>query len=482
MAEASEHDTDADLLARFTAGRATPAGPPGAAAEAAFRELVARHGSMVLGVCRRVLGDAHAAEDAFQAAFLVLARRAEVVPRAAAVAWLYGVAYRVALKARAADHRRAARERRAAGRRPEVVDVPPEPDDLKPVIDEELSRLPEKLRAAVLLCDVEGMSRRQAAERLGCPESTLSSRLQLAHATLARRLAGRVVAYSAVGLAVAVPVALAEKAVAAGIAPAAAAAPPAVAVLADSAIRAMVWGPKLWAAVAALLALGLAGGAAVVLTGPAPPPTAGLTPPFAIRDDFDGRLRLPWRPIRPDPSHASLTKHPGALTLTTQEGTMYEGYGQTRPKNLYLIANPVAAGGDFVVTVRLVGFAPVAAYHQAGLVLYDDDDNYLKFVHEWAWFRGGGTCLAAVVEEAGKAIGRHPDPPDGGDSLWLRVIKRGGWYEIASSRDGEQFTSHGEMGWRSGGPRWLGLVAKNGGSGEAPEIDARFGFFELRSP
>ena len=161
---------------------------------------------------------------------------------------------------------------------------------------------------------------------------------------------------------------------------------------------------------------------------------------------------------------------------------MYEGYGSARPRNLHLIDNPVAAGGAFVVTVRLVGFAPLAAYQQAGLVLYDDDDNYFKFVHEWAWFReGGGTCLAAVAEADGKATDRHPDPGEG-DALWLRVIKRGGWYEIASSRDGERFTSHGELGWRAEGPRQLGLVAKNGGSATAPEIDARFDFFELRSP
>src|SRR5579871_3259385 len=129
--------------------------------EAAFEALVRRHGPMVLGVCRRVLGNHHDAEDAFQATFLVLLSKAAGIRRREAVgSWLYGVAYHTARKARAMSARRHARETRAAARpRP----APTEPDaDL----DEALHALPEKYRVPVVLCELEGKSRREVARQL----------------------------------------------------------------------------------------------------------------------------------------------------------------------------------------------------------------------------------------------------------------------------------------------------------------------------
>src|SRR5689334_25090091 len=123
--------------------------------EAAFTALVRRHGPMVLGVCRRVIADSHLAEDAFQATFLVLARRAATVrPRHLVGHWLYGVAYRTALKARGAAARRMAKEKQV-----DAMPHPPvSPDeawaDLQPVLDAELSRLPDKYRVPVVLCDL----------------------------------------------------------------------------------------------------------------------------------------------------------------------------------------------------------------------------------------------------------------------------------------------------------------------------------------
>jgi RNA polymerase sigma factor (sigma-70 family) len=173
--------SDGQLLARFCAGRD----------EAAFAALVRRHGSMVLGVCRRVLSDHHDAEDAFQAAFLILARKAgSVVKRQSLASWLYAVACRAALQARASRQRRRARETQVETMpHPEVA--PAEPQDWRPLLDRELSRLPDKYRAAVVLCDLEGHPRREAARRLGLPEGTLSSRLAAGRRLLARRLTRR---------------------------------------------------------------------------------------------------------------------------------------------------------------------------------------------------------------------------------------------------------------------------------------------------
>jgi RNA polymerase sigma factor (sigma-70 family) len=171
--------TDGQLLARFVAARD----------EAAFAALVRRHGPMVLSVCRRVLRHEQDAEDAFQAAFLVLARKAgSVVKRESLSCWLYQVAYHTALEARAAGARRRARETPMPDApHPEVA--PAEADDWRPLLDRELGRLPEKYRAAVVLCDLEGQSRREAARVLGVPEGTVSSRLATAHKRLARQLA-----------------------------------------------------------------------------------------------------------------------------------------------------------------------------------------------------------------------------------------------------------------------------------------------------
>jgi RNA polymerase sigma factor (sigma-70 family) len=186
--------TDGQLLARFVAARD----------EASFAALVRRHGPMVLGVCRRVLGHFHDAEDAFQATFLILARKAaSVVKRESLGCWLYQVAYHTALEASATSARRRARER-PMKHMPQPEVAPAEAQDWRPLLDRELSRLPEKYRAAVVLCDLEGRPRKEAARQLGVPEGTLSSRLATARQMLAKRLAGCGLALSGGALAGAV--------------------------------------------------------------------------------------------------------------------------------------------------------------------------------------------------------------------------------------------------------------------------------------
>jgi len=186
--------TDGQLLGEFVSRRD----------EAAFARLVERHGPMVLGVCRRLLGHRQDAEDAFQATFIVLARRASSVrPREQVGNWLYGVAYRTALGARRLAAKRQAREK-------QVNDMPHpavEPDalwqDVRPVLDEELDRLPNKYRLPIVLCDLESRTRKEVARQLGLPEGTLSNRLAAGRQLLAARLTRRGLTLSGAGLAAA---------------------------------------------------------------------------------------------------------------------------------------------------------------------------------------------------------------------------------------------------------------------------------------
>ncbi len=155
--------------------------------ETAFGVLVRRHAAMVFGTCRRVLGNATDADDAFQATFVVLVRKATAFTDRKCIGnFLYGVAYRTALKAREMAVRRRKREAEA---------IPPEPmaddSELLKMLDEELAKLPDKYREPVVLCELEGKSRREVSERLGIPEGTISSRLAAAHRLLEKRLAAR---------------------------------------------------------------------------------------------------------------------------------------------------------------------------------------------------------------------------------------------------------------------------------------------------
>ncbi|HEX4611581.1 MAG TPA: sigma-70 family RNA polymerase sigma factor [Urbifossiella sp.] len=174
---------DADLLARFVAARD----------DDAFAELVRRHGPAVLAVCRRITTRTHDAEDAFQATFLVLARKAHVVRSGEPVgAWLYGVAVRAARKAAVRVFRRHDRETLVAAvpEAPVRAAEPFDPDTARAVV-EEVGRLSPKYRAAVVLCELEGRPRSAAARELGIAEGTLSSRLADARKRLAARLSAR---------------------------------------------------------------------------------------------------------------------------------------------------------------------------------------------------------------------------------------------------------------------------------------------------
>ncbi len=184
---ASTDLTDGELLQRFVhQGH-----------HIAFEQLVRRHGPMVLAVCRRILGNSHDAEDAFQATFVVLTRKAAVVTPPDLVGnWLYGVARRVAAKAKAEAGKRRQRERVVA-RMPMASATDTRPDiDLVVLVDAAIERLPRKYRLPVVLCHLEGRGRKDVARQLGIPEGTLSSLLARARTMLARCLTSRGVAMS----------------------------------------------------------------------------------------------------------------------------------------------------------------------------------------------------------------------------------------------------------------------------------------------
>ncbi len=163
--------SDARLLEQFLGQR-------GDASEIAFEALVRRHGPMVLRVCQDVLVDPHAAQDAFQATFLVLVRKAGGIGRRELLGnWLYGVAHRTALKARADAARRLRHERRVAEMNTGTSNEDGNSSDLDGVLHEEVNRLPRNYRAPVVLCHLEGMSYATAARQLGVTEDTVRGRL-----------------------------------------------------------------------------------------------------------------------------------------------------------------------------------------------------------------------------------------------------------------------------------------------------------------
>lgn len=297
--------SDRQLLERFVSRRD----------EAAFAALVKRHGGAVWGVCRRVLRQAQDADDAFQAVFLVLARKAGSIRKREAVgSWLYGVAYRISARARLAAARRRRREKQLPAAAPQ-----PQPcgeasfRELQLLLDEEVQRLAARYRVPFVLCCLEGMSRAEAARELGWKEGTLSGRLARARSLLQRRLARRGLTLTAVLTAAALapttgaaaaPPALVHAAVQAALAPAGSQAvalsPPAA--LAQNLLHGMAVAAKTKAAGSLLLGLAvLAAGVRLAsnLPGGGPAPAADrdvrqkaanvagevatfLTPPFRL--------------------------------------------------------------------------------------------------------------------------------------------------------------------------------------------------------
>ncbi|MHC4558033.1 MAG: M56 family metallopeptidase [Planctomycetota bacterium] len=213
---------------------------------------------------------------------------------------------------------------------------------------------------------------------------------------------------------------------------------------------------------------------------PATQPTTSIQPVRAkgrvlAFDDFDGKLSLKWDILRPDKSHYSLSKRPGTLTITTQDGHFKEANADY--ENVFLIDTPASPDQDFQVTTCLLAFQPLDAYNQAGLIFWDDEDNYLEWVYQKMDRRG--LNFNAGIEADGPTQYTYIPAKAPPEKLWLRVTKRDSFYECASSIDGKSFTVHTVENWDDGSPKRVGLFGLNGSLTQPPEVEASFDSFEV---
>jgi RNA polymerase sigma factor (sigma-70 family) len=288
--------TDRELLQRFAHGRD----------EDAFTALVHRYGPLVLGVCHRVLRQGQDAEDAFQATFLVLARKAGSIGQPERLGnWLYGVAFRIAQKTRAEAARRRARQQQVTDMPTSERDREADWEELRQVLDDEVQRLPDKFRAPLVLCYLQGMSREEAAARLGWSAGAVKGMLERGREMLRSRLARRGVALSAGSLAAmlsenvlaaAVPAVLRDSTVKAALVFAAGqtAAAGSVAAVAEGVLQAMFMHRVKWG-LAAVLMVTLAGtGAGLLAFGGRPeeePATPKKTEPMPKAEEKADQLK-----------------------------------------------------------------------------------------------------------------------------------------------------------------------------------------------
>jgi RNA polymerase sigma factor (sigma-70 family) len=475
--------SDAELLEHFVAG-----GDAGA-----FELLVWRHGPMVLGVCRRLLRHEQDAEDAFQATFLALVRKAGSVGRRGAVGgWLYKVAYRVALAARARSARRALQ--------PLAFEVPSADEplsgilsrDLKPVLDDELRRLPERYRVPVVLCYLEGKTVDEAARELGCPRGTVGTRLARARERLRRRLAARGLALTAGGFvllraeqatAAGVPAALVAAAVRSAAPAATTAVPASVAALTEGVLRAMFLSK-----VRILTALVL--GLAVVTAGlgaltyrtlaaeePQAPAGAGQPPPAkaGIRLTLKG-----WGTALDPADDCKFTVAPDTLTVTVP-GTDHALCIERNQMNAPRVLRDVE--GDFILQVKVAGEFPdggtsvVAtrrAFHGAGLVLWQDENTYIRL--ERAKLTDGDENMSYGSFELRKdgkfeRVGNGAEVPLADQAAFLRLERHGDTVLAAVGADGLRWTWFEPLEVALAKKLQVGIVAgQNTSKGFAPEF------------
>lgn len=419
--------SDAHLLDRFRAS----------GDEAAFATLVRRHGPLVMGVCRRVLRHHQDAEDAFQATFLVLARKAASIHRRTALAsWLYGVARRVAGDARRTAARRQARERRATNMGHAQPDLEAAWRELQAVLAQEVERLPQKYQLPFVLCCLEGQSKAEAAAQLGWKEGTVSSRLAEARKWMQERLVRRgltltaalcavaATADTASAMASALVTTTVRAALGAGVGTAAGASARAAA-LANGVTKAM-FASKVKAAMALLLALGLLATAAGTWAhwAFADPPARESVPPTEAKPDKAPAAKPDRADAPADPLPAGAVLRLGATRLRhgtsvsqlalSPDGTQVAAYGGGQ-----LSLWDTKTGG----VVRRVELPKQAQSLQASLVWLADGRGIVLLqgadTRDVARLRGSDGSVWEFTDE--KTVPKIR--PDWGTSLAVKVVK-----------------------------------------------------------
>jgi RNA polymerase sigma factor (sigma-70 family) len=391
--------TDGQLLERFLRDRD----------QAAFEALVRRYGPMVLGVCRRLLGDPHDADDAFQTTFLVLVyKAASVMPRELVGHWLYGVAHRTALKARRLALRRRAREKQVA-RMPQREVIDPEPvHDLRALLDQELSRLPEAYRVPVVLCELGGKTKNEVAQQLGVPEGTVSSRLARGRGLLQKRLARHGTALTAAAMALAlseaasavVPAERVRSTIKIGLLVAtdraAAASVPAACLL--TAVLREILIAKLRKAAVVLLVLALVGLAAGALARWAftdkPPDSPQVAAPALAPPS---KVEVPQGPVQPLVVRIADINPDGAKPswLVNVNGTLFFSGGSVHGAELWK-STPTPSGPVTVQVKRINqgGYSnPTHLTNVNGTLFFTADDG----VHGRELWRSDGTAAGTVM-------------------------------------------------------------------------------------
>jgi hypothetical protein len=226
------------------------------------------------------------------------------------------------------------------------------------------------------------------------------------------------------------------------------------------------------------------------------PGAVGQPRDIELRDGFDGKLSLNWSVLGLDPSHWSLTKVPGALTITTQGGTFERA--ATDFKNIFVIDFPAGQSQDFQVTTCVTDYQPHDLWNQAGLIFWGDKDNNLKFVYEF----GEGPppnnapklLFTAATETDGLAWHGWFEAEKTPVKMWLRIVKEGNVYKLFNSTDGEDFkpmkvllparlTTDNTVPCLKSPLKYIGIFANNGTSTSAstPQVDASFDFFEFKT-
>lgn len=217
-------------------------------------------------------------------------------------------------------------------------------------------------------------------------------------------------------------------------------------------------------------------------------PEKGQAMSVDLFDDFDGAFEIDWEVLRPDKEMVSLETNPGQLTITTQRGSINGNPEEDElsegnlPKNFHLVTNPLAPDIDYQVEVKISDFHPSAYYHQCGIILYNDDDNYVKLSFEYHRPHPSGLSVTWGMEVDQESTFQGADPGETSELILRLVCRDGKLYGYAGKSVEELELMFDAKEWNvDSGPQKVGLYAKNGGNRAADPIEIQFDYFRFTS-